>query len=257
MNRALILMYHAVDSPLSASEARYCVEPASFRAQMGWLATSGKTVVPLAAIVGVLQRGETPCGDCVAITFDDGFECFQRNALPVLKEFRLPSTMFAVAGKLGESNSWMQQKGWPLRRLMNAEELRVVQAHGVTIGCHGFSHIPMTDVTDNELRRESVEARQTLSTAIGRDVTLFAYPHGAAGERERKAVAAAGFAAACSTQSGFNGKGTDLYALRRIDIYGSDTLTDFRRKFEFGANRVTRTDVALYYFNRLRGRFHA
>jgi peptidoglycan/xylan/chitin deacetylase (PgdA/CDA1 family) len=257
MNRALILMYHAVDSPRSASEARYCVEPAEFRKQMDWLASSGKTVVPLTAIVDVLQRGETLLGDCVAITFDDGFECFQRNTLPVLKEFRFPSTMFAVAGKLGESNSWMQRKGWPARRLMNVEELRAVQADGVAIGCHGYSHIPMTETTDGELQRETFEARRTLSTAIGRDIALFAYPHGAAGERERKAVADAGFAAACSTQSGFNGKGIDLYALRRIDIYGSDTLTDFSRKLEFGANRVTRADVARYYLNRLRDRFHA
>jgi peptidoglycan/xylan/chitin deacetylase (PgdA/CDA1 family) len=257
MRRALILMYHSVDTPHGAAEARYCVTPAAFREQMAYLARSGKKLISLIELVDALKNNKAIPADSVVVTFDDGFECFRRNALPVLGEFRIPATLFAVAGKLGETNSWMQAKGWPERRLMNADELRAVQEAGVTIGCHGLSHMPMPHASDDDLKRETAEARQILRDAIGRDVTLFAYPHGAQGQRERQAVADAGFIAACGTQSGFNGHESELFSLRRIDVYGSDTLTDFRRKLEFGSNRVSHANLARYYLNRILSRLHA
>lgn len=257
LSRTLILMYHAVDDPRDVSEKRYCVPPESFRAQISWLAAGGYNPVPLSDIVDSIQKG-TPLPRCsFAVTFDDGFECFDRNALPVLSEFRIPATLFAVAGKLGRTNDWMRAKGWPERRLLSASELRGYNGSGVNIGCHGLTHVPLTTVTNNQLRAETESARHTLEDALGEAVTLFAYPHGAHGLRERDAVAAAGFAAACSTMAGFNKPSTDLFALRRIDVFGTDSLAAFRRKLTFGANRVSTRDVARYYMKRLLKRLHA
>lgn len=256
MTRALILMYHAIDDPLSDAEARYCVTPRAFAAQMAWLRNAGHTLVPLPLVADAIRLSKPLPGKAVAVTFDDGFECFARNALSVLKDHDIPATLFAVAGKLGGTNDWMTAKGWPERRLMNAAELRAVQDAGVTIGCHGLRHLPMTEVSDADLRDETTLARQALGESIGADVSLFAYPHGAQGERERQAVAAAGFTAACSTISGFNGHDTDPFALRRIDVFGTDGLAQFKRKVTFGANLVGLGDVARYYSQRIRARIH-
>ncbi len=256
MSRALILMYHSVDEPIDASEARYCVTPAAFHEQMAYLATSGHVVMPLVTLVESLKQGDRLPDNAVAVTFDDGFECFGRNALPILTEFNIPATLFAVASQLGGTNTWMQARDWPARRLMNPHELREAQAAGVTIGCHAMTHRPMTQLQDNELEDETAGARRVLRDVLGTDVTLFAYPHGAQGERERQAVANAGFVAACSTEPGFNRHHADLLALHRIDIYGGDTIASFRRKIQFGANRVNYTDLARYYLNRFKTRFH-
>lgn len=256
MSRALILMYHSIDIPRAPSEARFCVTPAAFRAQMCALRDVGLTPIRLTDLVECLRNQRPiPIGS-VAITFDDGFECFQRNALPVLEEFDIPSTLFAVAGKIGSTNSWMHTRGWPERKLMTASDLRTAQTKGVTIGCHGMDHIPMTRTSDIELTKETHHARQVLCDSLGNDVTLFAYPHGAQGDRERRAVAAAGFDAACSTEPGFNRHDANLYALRRLDIYGSDTLSNFRQKVRFGANRVNYHDLARYYLRRIYTRLH-
>ena len=256
MSRALILMYHAIDEPRSEAEARFCVAPAAFHAQMEHLASSGYTLISLAALIDTIKMGSAIPVNSVVVTFDDGFECFQRNALPVLTEFRIPTTLFAVAGILGEMNFWMQAKGWPERRLMSVEVLRSIQADGVTIGCHALTHMPMTTISDAKLVEETAGARRILSDALNTEVSLFAYPHGAQSERERRAVADAGFIAACSTAPGFNRSQADLFALRRIDIYGDDTLSDFRRKLQFGANRVSRSDIVRYYLNRIMRSFH-
>jgi hypothetical protein len=62
--------------------------------------------------------------------------------------------------------------------------------------------------------------------------------------------------AACGTKPGFNRHQADLFALRRIDVYGNDTLANFRRKLNFGANRVTRGELVRYYLKRIAARFH-
>lgn len=256
MTRALILMYHAIDDPLSDAEARYCVTPRTFAAQMAWLSSAGHTLIPLPMVATAIRLKKPLPSNAVAVTFDDGFECFARNALPVLKNHGVPATLFAVAGKLGGTNDWMTARGWPERRLMDAAELKAVQNAGVIIGCHGLRHLPMTEISDSELRGETTLARQVLSESVGADVSLFAYPHGAQGERERQAVAAAGFTAACSTISGFNGHDTNPFALRRIDVFGTDGLAQYKRKVTFGANRVGLGDVARYYSQRIRARIY-
>lgn len=257
MSRALILMYHAIDLPRSIAEARFCVTPEAFQKQMTEVLKMGLKPIALATLVECMRAHRPIPPDCVAVTVDDGFECFQRNALPVLQDLRIPTTLFVVAGLIGSTNRWMQAKGWPARKLMHATELRAVQAADVTIGCHGMSHVPMTNCSDAELAAETLGARQILCDSIGTEINLFAYPHGAQGVRERRAVAAAGFSAACSTESGFNRHGADLYALRRLDIYGSDSVRSFRRKISFGANRVTYGDLARYYARQINSKFHA
>lgn len=256
MNRTLVLMYHAVDEPRGTAEARFCVRPAAFREQMKWLLCAGYQPVPANSLVTALRQDTPLPPRAIVVTFDDGFECFYRNALPILVELDIPATIFAVAGKLGGTNDWMQAKGWPARRLMDAAQLRGLQDQGITIGCHGLTHVAMPAIDDAQLRAETTTAREVLSRASGSEVTLFAYPHGAQGVRERQAVQTAGFVAAFSTMSGFNNAGADPFALRRIDVYGSDTLATFHRKVGFGVNRIRYVDLLHYYVQRVRVRLH-
>ena len=62
MTRIAILMYHIVDEPLSAEEARYCCTPKRFDAQMRHLAESGTRLLSLDQIADALdgQRRMAP-----------------------------------------------------------------------------------------------------------------------------------------------------------------------------------------------------
>lgn len=257
MSRALILMYHAMDTPHTRAEAGYCVPPAAFRAQMAWLASSGLRAVGLGELVATL-RGDGPplTGDAVAVSFDDGLDCFARHALPVLREHHIPATVFAVAGRLGEAAAWTRAKGWPERRLMDASELRTLCDTDITIGCHGLTHTPLTDCDEASLQAETADARALLRAATGTGVDLFAYPYGTHRAREQAAVASSGFVAACGTEPGFARGSDEMFALRRIEVSGNDDLTQFRRKIAFGANRVTRANLARYYAQRIYARIH-
>ena len=145
----------------------------------------------------------------------------------------------------------MRTQGWPVRRLMTREELRAAQSAGIAVGCHSATHPRLTDLSDTELQHEVASARIQLADILGEEVRYFAYPYGAHGKREQEAVIKAGYEAACSTRCGYNNVQSDLFSLRRIDVYGTDTLRQFRLKLEFGANRVSRLDIARYYATRL------
>jgi len=244
-------MYHSVDEPQSRLERRFCCQPSEFQKQITYLLESGCNVVAMADLVTWLRQGAIPYANTVTITFDDGLECFYRNALPVLRASSCPATLFTVANNVGGENRWMRPHGWPARRLMTREELRAAQLAGITIGCHSATHPRLTDLSDAELQNEVASVKNRLADMLGQDVGYFAYPYGAHGSREREAVIQAGYEAACSTRSGYNNARSDLFSLRRIDIYGTDTLQQFRLKLKFGANRVSRLDIARYYASRL------
>jgi hypothetical protein len=80
-----------------------------------------------------------------------------------------------------------------------------------------------------------------LEDVLGREVFHFAYPFGSWSPIARDAVIEAGYKGACSTMSGLNRKGEDLFLLRRSEIKGNDAPWQFRLKLSFGTNDMPPT----------------
>jgi len=100
--RLCIINYHRVlaqPDPLLDSEPT--VE--TFRWQMNLLARCFN-VLPLAEAVERLEQGRLP-PRAVAITFDDGYRSLHDLALPVLREFGLPATVFVTSGHMADASS--------------------------------------------------------------------------------------------------------------------------------------------------------
>jgi len=252
MKRLLILMYHLVDFPRHPRERALCCLPKRFRQQMRWLRESGRPVIALDKILGT---ADIP-NDAIAVTFDDGFTTLETHALPVLREFGIPATLFVLPGRIGGDNEWMWRNGLPKRRLLDLPGLRRFQQAGIGIGCHTATHPHLPRLGDAALLREIRDARHRLSDHIGQNVALFAYPFGEYGQRERDIVAESGYGAACTTQAGFNSDPVDLLQLRRIEIRGDDSLGEYRRKLQFGANRVGFDGLTRYFLGQVRKHIH-
>jgi peptidoglycan/xylan/chitin deacetylase (PgdA/CDA1 family) len=233
MSRIAILMYHGIEG--GADAARFTLSVRQFERQMRWLRNSGRHLVSLEDVVRTIRAEGTIAGGAVAVTFDDGHESFYDHALPVLEELAIPATMFVVAGKLGGHDDWMPPE-LPRKPLMTAEQVQDLPARGVAVGSHSMTHARLTELDDVALRGELVDSRVRLTKVLGREVDLLAYPYGLYDEGVVRAARAAGYTSACSTRSGFNTAGTDVYALRRIDVYGTDSFSSFRHKLELGVN---------------------
>jgi peptidoglycan/xylan/chitin deacetylase (PgdA/CDA1 family) len=92
--RLLILCYHGVsmDDEHEWSPTLY-VTQAKLRERMQSLRGGGYTILPLSEATRRLYDGTLPPRS-VALTFDDGATDFARRALPVLREFNAPATLY-------------------------------------------------------------------------------------------------------------------------------------------------------------------
>jgi len=101
--RLCILNFHRV---LASADPFLESEPdtQTFRWQMELLA-SCFNVMPLKDAIYMLAKERMP-PRAVCITFDDGYRSMHDHALPILKEFNLPATVFATSGFLDGTNMW-------------------------------------------------------------------------------------------------------------------------------------------------------
>ncbi|WP_379677699.1 polysaccharide deacetylase family protein [Massilia consociata] len=102
-SRVCVINYHRIlaeHDPLLASEP----DLATFRWQMELLARCFN-VLPLHEAVAAVAAGTVP-PRAVCITFDDGYRSVHDLALPVLREFGLPATVFVTSGYVGQGSMW-------------------------------------------------------------------------------------------------------------------------------------------------------
>jgi len=221
-----ILCYHAVDpdwhSPLS-------VPPDVLRAQCRWL-TRNRRVVALGQAVALGERSSIPGGMCV-LTFDDGFASVYEHALPVLREERLPATVFIVAATLtaqGQPVDWVDDPPSHTLRTLTLEQLLEMREAGVGIGSHSWAHRNLVDLGDGECIAELRDSRELLEDLLRQPVPFFAYPRGLHNARVRTLTQQAGYTHGFALPEAWEPRGP--YALPRVGIYPYDASAALRAK---------------------------
>jgi peptidoglycan/xylan/chitin deacetylase (PgdA/CDA1 family) len=187
-----ILMYHAI-ARVADDPNRICVSPQRFEAQMRYLkrrGLRGTSVRELLQVVGT-KRAE----GLVGLTFDDGYENFLYNAVPILERFGFSATVFTVSGMLGGENSWDER---PRMRLLGAEGIREAAKRGMEIGSHGMSHTRLSGLQPARLEEEVAESRRVLGEILDEVVEGFCYPYGSVDGPATRAARRAGYSYACT-----------------------------------------------------------
>ncbi|MFN0085101.1 MAG: polysaccharide deacetylase family protein [Blastocatellia bacterium] len=101
-------------------------------------------------------------------------------------------------------------------RSITWDQAREMDRNGVEIGSHTRTHPILTNINDEQLRRELHESRLRLEEVLGRRVEQFCYPNGDNDDRVQREVARAGYRIAVTTVSGLNKRGDDPLRLHRI-----------------------------------------
>jgi len=203
-----ILMYHQLARPPRFSGNRgLCVAPWLFRRQMLELRDAGFRSGSLRALT------DDDANAKVVLTFDDGFANAFEAALPVLSECGFSAIQFIVAER--RINQWDADLGYPIRNLMDDCQIRDWIASGHEIGSHSLTHPHLTRLDIASARREIFESKARLEDRFQRQVANFCYPYGDLNPAVRDLVVEAGYQTACSTESGSNSQGCDLYRIRR------------------------------------------
>ncbi|MDW8322986.1 MAG: polysaccharide deacetylase family protein [Burkholderiales bacterium] len=257
--RIPVLMYHRIDTPRNAWEARYAVSPRRFAAHMQALHRSGYRAVPIAALIGWLEgRGSLPQG-AIAITFDDGFLSVYEHALPVLETLAWPFTVFLVSDRIGGTDTWSvnQNPSGRTYPLLGIDHIRAMQRLGVDFQSHTRTHPSLPRLNETALVEELLGSRMALGELLGREVYYLAYPFGHVDDRVEAAARAAGYRAAFSTFSGFNRRKINPFRIRRIDVFGTDSARRLLRKVALGSNEGGLDAQLRYYWGRIKGRMSA
>ena len=93
--RAIILMYHRIHEKGDGVGVNKC----AFERQMEFIKRK-MTSIPLTDISDWLLKRKPLPPRAIAITFDDGYEDNFTNAYPILREFKIPATIFLTTGQI-------------------------------------------------------------------------------------------------------------------------------------------------------------
>lgn len=156
-----------------------------------------KTLVELAKPVSAVRdRGFEAGIVSAAVTFDDAFTSFARNAWPALRELRIPVTIFVPSGYLGRKSNWVDYGGDNQvgEEVVDAKTLQDIASDEIVdVGSHTVTHADLTKLSDEEVRQELNTSRETLEKLVGRRIEAISFPYGSFGERELRLSMEAGY----------------------------------------------------------------
>jgi peptidoglycan/xylan/chitin deacetylase (PgdA/CDA1 family)/GT2 family glycosyltransferase len=226
-----VLAFHAI-ADLHADPVlhAYGVPPARFAQHLDALARHGWTFIGLDGLLDTLAGVGDARRRALLVTFDDGYADLLHEACPILVQRDIPGVVFAVAGRLGDTNTWDRHLGAGELRLLDSEGLQAVARCGVEIGSHGSSHRSLAEVTGQTLAAEVAGSADELEAAGLPRPRVFSYPYGEWSAEAAKAAHDSGYAAAFTVRPGIVRPGQDRYLLPRIEVLAHDSPLDLRLK---------------------------
>lgn len=234
-----ILAYHRVadDGDVLA------VRRDDFRRQMEAVLASGAHVVRLDEALELLTR---PLADLhICVTFDDGYRDTLDHAAPILRELRIPATVFLATAIVDGRASYDWYRGAAPPALDWSGVTELVAGGLIDVQSHSRTHPRLPAVDDNQARDELAGSKQDIEGHVGRQVSSFCYPAGLYGAREERLVLETGYRAAVTCRSGLNQVGVDRAALFRTLVGWGDHLARFEAKLAGLLDRPSRLTEAM------------
>lgn len=224
--RLPILMYHVVADSGPEPLARWRVTPALFEAQLRYLREAGFEPAGFDEWRTARERRTPLPGRRVIVTFDDIYADFEQAALPILRRYGFPATLFVPSDKIGGRADWDAWAGPPLP-LIDLEGLRRARDAGMRIGSHGAGHRQFAGLPVRALVDELSRSRATLEQALAVEVDTLAYPSGSFDEVAERVAAACFYRHAVITRDQLSTLGERELALSRIEVRGGQDLPQF------------------------------
>ncbi|MBI2300809.1 MAG: polysaccharide deacetylase family protein [Armatimonadetes bacterium] len=187
-----IMMYHDVVE--GAKDVGFDLTTGELDAQLDALAQAGLQPISLRQWWNHITCGAELPVKPILLTFDDGYASVYRLVYPRLKERGWPATFFIVTSTVGRKTT-KDHVTWDQIREMQATGLFDFQAHTVT-------HPLLPSVSDQQLRHEVFDSRDTLEAELGQPVQFFCYPSGEHDGRVVEMLKQAGFVASFVMGSG-------------------------------------------------------
>jgi peptidoglycan/xylan/chitin deacetylase (PgdA/CDA1 family) len=177
------------------------------------------------------------------ITFDDGWRS-NYKLLSFIKKKQVPVTIFLTLGLLGtnkkpapitvylKKNSDERNIEYSMeseRTMLNVEEIKEMSSC-INFQAHGVSHYPPTLLSEESLKSELIESKESIEEITGKSVYAFAYPYNRANNKVAKVVESCDYVFARIGGRIMNRPDTNRYFLNSIGIEEKSSVYDLQNK---------------------------
>lgn len=252
--KAIILLYHRITDEvdfITKGMGGKHTSIVNFEKQIRFLKKNFQ-LVTLEGLAFLLRTKDRDSATYLAITFDDGFRDVYSNALPILKEYKVPATIFLMTDYVNAHKLMWRHKQYYYdyykeninetaennlanKLYLNWDELKLMQENGIDIGAHTRSHFTLSQMPSDQVRRQIQDSKNKVEEFLGSKVNTFAYPFGKKkdfNKEIKEVVKGEGFILACSAIEGINFSTSDIYALKRISL-GNQSVSSLAMKLLF------------------------
>ena len=200
-----ILEYHMITDSPDETSFEYSIPPEIFAKQLDFLLDQGYLTITLRdferARRGEIDLPENP----IVLTFDDGYSDNFYELLPILESRKQVAVIYIVANLIGTPG------------YLTWGEIQELQRHGIEIGCHTANHMPLENLSINDLQREILDSKRFIEIH-GIAVESFSYPNGIYDSEVQKFLSNGNYTSAVTGKSGLNNFATDRFELHRTNI---------------------------------------
>lgn len=232
----LIIGLHRVGTPPPEAKIRgLFISPSLLSFELSLVQKMGFRFVTLA------EAMENPQGKNAVLTFDDGYADNLTNALPVLKKFGAPATVFVITGDVGKKNVVWKEAGDDLpANMLDWETLEYLRKQGWEIGSHASEHVHLARYGEEKQEKIIARSLEDIEKNLGIVPVSFAYPYGSYNETTKKIVKRLGLKYAVTIKEARVEEkldNADLLELSRCSLGG--------RKFHHYFKSLVRTSKAV------------
>ena len=250
--RVAVLGYH--DLSENETETAMRMHTSKFRKQMAVLRQLGITVISLEDFLAWKRGAKSIPEKSVLLTFDDGWKSVYTDALPILKEFGYPFTLYVYKNYVDGG-----------KKALTTPMITELLQQGGSLGSHSVSHpYPATIKAhrnkgehdyDAFLRKELGESKRFIEDKFAVKVTTYAYPGGFVTEEMLPLADEFGYTSLFTVVPGKIKRGTPDRRLPRYMIFGNndkifELATSFRdawvqRAYQDGSMATTERWTAI------------
>lgn len=235
-DQVAILMYHHIHE---RAQSTATITPALFQNQLEHLVKKGYQFISLSDLQHYLNGATLP-DNAVLVTFDDGYESFYTEAIPILKRLHIPAVNYIITNKLDNRQE-------DALTFLSSAQIAAIAASSklVEFGCHTdnlhfkYSKNKSALISPSTLpdgKQESFDAYQErivqdtrqcidkIAQITNHKVSHFAYPYGIYNKAAIKLLSQAGIQYAFTTKSLMTTRQANPMLVPRINA-GSPWIT--------------------------------
>jgi peptidoglycan/xylan/chitin deacetylase (PgdA/CDA1 family) len=218
-----VLSYHNFSL---AGASKMTVTQAVFEAQMNLLKEKGYRVITLDQLFDFFDFKTQIPKKSVVITIDDGWRSAYEIALPILKKYGYPATLFIYTDLITGSEKTLS---WDL--------IQEMSKNVIDVQCHTKTHRSLIKMDKKEsfkeyfetVEKELSECAVMIKKRLNKEVKYLAYPYGDTNHLIIELIKKYGYRGALTVKRGGNPFFIHNYRVNRSMIYGDYDLDQFEK----------------------------